>query len=240
MEELDLVGNRVSTLLRQIHEVKNGGTKVSNGGDRLHFNSVHLLQRMVENSRRINGLEPQVFVVKVTDEQTLGGESIGLYIDIGTGDAAQKAGFPDIGVTANQQGTGVGVNRRQTAQVLTDLLQVDQGIFQTSADGGHTTQRSTLELLALEQGLRIFDQADIVARNSFDQVFGRRDLTKGDFEMIGIVKRVHQILVWGIRQSRFFKDDKFQYTYGKDECPAIWGIPRESPGTFRKKFPGYI
>jgi hypothetical protein len=80
--------------------------------------------------------------------------------------------------------------------VLADLLQVDEGILQTASDGGHTTKGSTLKLLALEQRLRILDKTDVIARNGFNQVLGGRDLTKGDTEVVGIVKSVHQILVW--------------------------------------------
>lgn len=124
------------------------------------------------DTRGVDDLESQVLVIEMPDEQTLGGESIRLNIDIGTGDAAQEAGLSDVRVTANQQSPSVGINRWQTTQVLADLLQVDERIFQTSADGGHTTQRSALELFALEQRLRIFNQTDVVARDGFDEVLG--------------------------------------------------------------------
>jgi hypothetical protein len=168
---------------------------MGNGGNGLHFNGVHLLKRVVEDSGGINSLESQVLVVEMTNKQTLGRESVRLNIDIRAGDAAQKAGLSDIGISANQESAGIRVNRGQTTQVLPDLFEVNEGIFQTAADGSHATETGALQLLALEQGLSIFNEADIVTGNGFDQVFSSRDLTEGNSEMIGIVEGVHQILV---------------------------------------------
>ena len=168
---------------------------MGNSGDRLHFNGVHLLQRVVENTGGIDGLEAQVLVIEVTNEQGLGGESIGLDIDIGAGDVFQEAGLSDVGVTADQKSAGVGVDRGQTTQMLANLLQVDKRIFQATTDGGHATERSALQLLTLEQRMRIFDETDIIAGNGFDQVLGSRNLTEGDAEVVGVIEGVHQILV---------------------------------------------
>ena len=82
--------------------------------------------------------------------------------------------------------------------MLADLLQVDERVLQTAGDGCHATECSALELLALEQRLCILDETDVIARNGFNQVLGGRDLTKGDTEVVGIIKSVHQILVWWI------------------------------------------
>lgn len=198
VEKLDLIADGVSTLLGKIHEVENSGPQVSNSGDRLHFNCVHLLERVVQNSGGINSLETEVFVIEMTDEQALSGEGVGLNIDVCAGDIAQEAGLSDVGVSTNQESTSVGVDRGQTTQVLADLLQVDEGVLQTTGDGCHATEGSALELFALEQRLRILDKTDVIARNGFNQVLGGRDLTKGDTEVVGIVKSVHQILVWWI------------------------------------------
>lgn len=54
--------------------------------------------------------------------------------------------------------------------MLSHLLEVDKGVLETLADGGHATQGRALQLLALEQRLRVFDQADIVSRHRLDQV----------------------------------------------------------------------
>lgn len=214
VEELDLIANRVTALLGQIHEVHDRGPKMGNGGNGLHFDGVHLFKRVVQNTGGIDGLETQVLVVKVTDEQTLGGESIRLNVDVGTGDAAQEAGLSDVGVTADQEGAGVGVDRGQTTQMLTDLLKVDKGVLETLADGSHTTQGSALELLALEQRLGILDQADVVAGDRFDKMLSSRNLTQSDSEMIGIVEGVHQILVWELSG----------YVVDREQRKKWWGL----------------
>ncbi len=52
--------------------------------------------------------------------------------------------------------------------MLPNLIKVEERIFQSSANGGHSTQCSTLELLALEKGLRIFEKSDIITGNNVD------------------------------------------------------------------------
>jgi hypothetical protein len=131
----------------------------------------------------------------MTDEQALGCEGVWLDVDIGAGDASEEARLANIGVAANQQRTGVGVDGWQTTKMLSDLIEVEQRIFQTLANGGHATESSLLELLALEERLSILEQADVVAGDGLDQVLGRGELTEGDLEMVGIVKCVEQILV---------------------------------------------
>jgi hypothetical protein len=52
--------------------------------------------------------------------------------------------------------------------MLPNLIEVEEGIFQSSANGGHSTQCSTFQLLALEKGLRIFEKSDIITGNNLD------------------------------------------------------------------------
>ena len=130
---------------------------MGNGGDTLHFDGVHLFQRMIENTRSVNGLESQIFVIKMTDEQTLGSEGVGLDINIGTGNASQETRLANIGISTDEEGSSVGVDGRQTTKMLTHLIQIHEGIIKSLDDGGHTTQRGLLQLLALEQRLAIFE-----------------------------------------------------------------------------------
>lgn len=46
----------------------------------------------------------------MTDKQRLRGESVGLHIDIGAGDFVDKTALPDVGITANQNSPGVGID----------------------------------------------------------------------------------------------------------------------------------
>jgi len=79
--------------------------------------------------------------------------------------------------------------------MLSDLIEIEEGIFQSSADGGHAAQCGTFQLLALEERLGILEQADEIARHDFDQMLRRRQLAQGNPEMIGIIEGVEEILV---------------------------------------------
>lgn len=166
-----------------------------NSSDGLHLDSVHLLQRMVQNTRSVDSLESKIFVIEVADEQTLGSEGIWLNIDVGSGHTLQEARLSYIGVSADEESSGVGIDRGETAQMLSDLVEVEQWVFQATANSGHATQSGTLQLLALEQRLGVFEQSHIVARYGLDEVLGGGQLTQGNSEMVGIVESVEQILV---------------------------------------------
>jgi hypothetical protein len=192
VEKLNLGLHGVSTLLRQIDKVHDRRAQVGNGGNRLHLNGVHLLQGVVENSGGVDSLESKVLVVEMSNVQGLGGESVRLNVDIGASDALEETGLSDVGVSTDQEGTGVGVNGRKTSQVLTDLLEVLKGTLKTLGDGGHTSQTSTLKLLALEKRLRVLDKTDVVTSDLLDKVLRGRELSQSNAEMVGIVEGVHQ------------------------------------------------
>jgi hypothetical protein len=82
--------------------------------------------------------------------------------------------------------------------MLAHLVEVQEGVFQSSADGCHSTQRCTLELLALEKGLCIFEEADVIAGDDFDKVLCGGKLTEGDSKMVGVVESVEEILMKGV------------------------------------------
>ncbi len=82
--------------------------------------------------------------------------------------------------------------------MLSDLIKVEERIFQSSADGGHPTQCCAFELLALKQRLCIFEEPHIIPRNNFDQMLRSRELTKSDPEMVGIIKGIKKIFMEGV------------------------------------------
>jgi len=75
-----LCGHRITTLFTEIHKVEDGGSQMSNCCNRLpvvqvnmrikrkrencqydvHFNGVHLLERVIQNSRGINSAKPKI------------------------------------------------------------------------------------------------------------------------------------------------------------------------------------
>ena len=82
--------------------------------------------------------------------------------------------------------------------MLSNLLQIYQWIFQSPAYSSHTPKGGSLELFALEEGLCVFEEADIVSGDRFDQMFGGGELAEGNAEMICVVEGVQEILVYRI------------------------------------------
>lgn len=76
--------------------------------------------------------------------------------------------------------------------MLTDLVEVRQGVLQSLDQSGHATKRRSLELFALEQTLRVLQQPDVISRDGLDQVLGRRNLAKSHLEMILVVEDVQE------------------------------------------------
>lgn len=85
VEEADLLLDRVSTLLREIHKVEDAGAEMGQGGDGLHLNGVSVLEGVIKNSWGVNHLPPEVLVIHVAHEEGLGGEGVGLHINVGPG-----------------------------------------------------------------------------------------------------------------------------------------------------------
>mmetsp|Transcript_35797 Transcript_35797/g.54860 ORF Transcript_35797/g.54860 Transcript_35797/m.54860 type:complete len:314 (-) Transcript_35797:574-1515(-) len=83
IEQGNLLLDGVATVLRDIKEEEHTGVEMSQGGNSLHLNSVSLVQLVVEQARSVDNLPVGVFVVGVTHEQTLGGERVGLHVDVG-------------------------------------------------------------------------------------------------------------------------------------------------------------
>jgi len=99
----------------------------------------------------------------MSDEERLGSECVWLYVDICSRNVLEKAGLSNIGVSADKKCPGVWVDGWQTAQVLSDLLEVKEWVFQALADCGHTTKCRPFEMLALEQRLTILQQSNVVS-----------------------------------------------------------------------------
>ncbi len=54
--------------------------------------------------------------------------------------------------------------------MLAHLLEVHERVFQPPAYRGHAAEGCALELLALEERLCVFEETNIVARDSFDEM----------------------------------------------------------------------
>jgi len=67
--EGDLLVNRVAAGFRDIDKVQDASLKMGQGSDRLHFNVVQLVQRLVQDTGGINNLPSDVVMISVTNEQ---------------------------------------------------------------------------------------------------------------------------------------------------------------------------
>lgn len=124
--EADLLGDRVSAGLRNVDEEEDAGVQVGQRGNGLHFDRVLLLERMVQDSWRIDDLPAEVVVIGVPNEERFGGEGVRLNFDVRSGDLVNEARLSDVGKSRDEERSRVRVDRRQARQVLANLLQVAQ------------------------------------------------------------------------------------------------------------------
>ena len=192
-EQRELLLDRVRALAAQVNEVENGGLQVRHGGDGLHLVGVALLERVVQDSGRVDHLPANVVVVHVTEEERLGRERVGLHVHVRARHFVHEAGLADIGEAAQDQGTVRRVDRGETRHVLSHLLQVAERGIELLHDGAHTTQRRVLQLLASVEGIAVLQQTDVVLTDLGDNVLGGVDLTQGQFVVISVVQHVDQI-----------------------------------------------
>ena len=165
---------------------------MSESSDRLHLNRVHLLQRVVQDTWGVDDLPSQVLVVHVTDKERFGGERVRLDVDIRSGDLVDKTTLSDIGVTADQERTGVGVDRGQTRDVLSDLLEVGEGILLSLHDRSHSTESGLLELFTSVKRVTELEQSDVVLRDLRDEVSGGVELTQSKLVVVLVVQDVQE------------------------------------------------
>jgi hypothetical protein len=88
--------------------------------------------------------------------------NVRLNVDVCAGDLVDKARLADVGKTRNEQRARVWVDRRQTRQVLTDLLKVREGRRLSPHDGAHAAECCALELLAPVHRVAVLEKAHVV------------------------------------------------------------------------------
>ena len=123
---MNLLEDRIATLLRRIHKVYYTAFKMSQGCNRLHLNCVHLLELVVQNPRRVDNLVAEVFVVSVTHIEGLSGEGVWLDLDIGLAHTVDKARFAHIRISSKENRPFIGVDGGKPAHMSSDLLQIRQ------------------------------------------------------------------------------------------------------------------
>ena len=85
---------------------------MSQSSDSLHFNSVSLIERVVKYSGSIKDLPASIFIIGVTNEQVLGGESVGLDINVSVRNVVNERRFTNVGESSHDQSAGISVNLR--------------------------------------------------------------------------------------------------------------------------------
>jgi len=133
-----LRSNVVAALLREIHKVEDAGAQVGQGSDGLHLDRVAVLERVVEDTGRVDDLPAEVLVVHVADKERLGSEGVGLDVDVGTRDLVHERRLADVGETCDEERARVGVDRRQTRQMLAHLLEVREGVLLAEHERDHS------------------------------------------------------------------------------------------------------
>ena len=119
---------------------------MSQCSDGLHLNGVTLIERVVEDTWRVDDLPAGVLVVSVAHEEVLCSEGVWLHVHIGVGNIIDEARLADIREAGDDESTRVRVDCGQTRQMLPDLLEVAQGRLQFFEKGAGATQSCSFQL----------------------------------------------------------------------------------------------
>lgn len=166
---------------------------MSEGGDGLHLDDVHILDIVIQNTRGIDDLPSKVLVIGVSNVQSLGRERVRRRLDISPGNLVHERTLADVGESTDDQGSGVGIDSGQTVQMLSNLLQEFQRILLTLQDGRHSTERGTLELLGSVQTVGELEQSEVILGNLVDEMSSLVELTEGDLPVLLVVENVEEM-----------------------------------------------
>mmetsp|Transcript_61413 Transcript_61413/g.163386 ORF Transcript_61413/g.163386 Transcript_61413/m.163386 type:complete len:205 (-) Transcript_61413:121-735(-) len=153
---------------------------------------------MVENTRRIDHLPPHVVVIQVPHEQRLRRKRVWLHVHIGRGDNVHKGTLSDVWVASEDQRSSRRVDGRQSAQMLSDLLEIRQGSREFLHHGAHTPKGSALEHFCLVQTVRELHHANVVLRDVLENLLARVNLPQRELVVVAIVEHVAEIRVEGV------------------------------------------
>lgn len=79
--------------------------------------------------------------------------------------------------------------------MLSHLFEVYQRILETLGNCCHAPKGSSLELFALEERLRIFQESNVISGDGLDEMLCSRKLAEGDSEVVRIVQSIQKIFV---------------------------------------------
>lgn len=192
VEELALRLDGVAALLGEIHKVEHARLEVRERGDALHLDVVHLLERVVEDAGGVDDLPAHVAVVEVADEEGLGRERVRLHVDVRARDLVEEGGLADVGVPADEERAGGGVDGGETGEMLADLLEELECFVLPLHDRGHATEGGALELLASVERVAELEETDVILGDLVDEMAGSAELTQRELVVVLVVKNVEQ------------------------------------------------
>ncbi len=76
----------IATLFTQIHEIEDSTLQMSQRRNTLHLNRVHILQRVIQDTGRIDDLPSKVFIIQMSHKEGFCGKSVGLDVNVGPSD----------------------------------------------------------------------------------------------------------------------------------------------------------
>ena len=171
--------------------------------DCLHLDCISLVEWVVQDSRCINYLPPSIFVIAVSYEQILRRESPVLDVNVGIGHVVYEGGLSDVGETCHDESPGVGVDRRQSREMLADFFQIRERGLQLLHQGAGSTESCSLELLAAVQTVAVLQKAHVVVGDGVGDVFSLVYVAEGQLVVISVVEHVHQVRVEGVDVIQF-------------------------------------
>mmetsp|Transcript_55580 Transcript_55580/g.159869 ORF Transcript_55580/g.159869 Transcript_55580/m.159869 type:complete len:352 (+) Transcript_55580:609-1664(+) len=103
VEQSHLHRNGVAAHLRDIDKEKNGRGQVRQGGDGRHLDRVPVLEGVVEDTRGVDDLPPDVVVIQMTHEERLRCECVRLHVHVGLCDDVHEGRLAYIRVARQDQ-----------------------------------------------------------------------------------------------------------------------------------------
>jgi hypothetical protein len=218
LKEGGLLLETVTAGLRDVEEVDDGGTDVGERRDGLHLDGVSVLKRVVEDTWGVDDLPATVLVVSVTDKERLGGEGVGLDLDISASELVHETTLSDVGVATEKERSGVGVDGRKTRKMLTHLFEVLEGRVLALHERTHTTEGSLLELLASVERVSVLEKTHVVLAEVLDEVSASVELTESELVVILVVQNVDQVSIERVDFLLFVHKDDEEDDDDEDEA----------------------
>jgi len=178
---------------------------MSKSSDCLHFDGVSFIEWVIKNTGSIDDLPFSIFVIGVTDEQTLSGESIRLNINVCVRHIVNQTRFTNVWETSQDQRPGIGIDCWKSTQMLSDFFQIAEGTLQLLKECSLSTKCRSFKQFASVKRISVLHQSNVIGSNVIYNILSFVDVTQGQLVMISIVKNIHQISVERMNIIKFWE-----------------------------------